>query len=399
MDALVEKFRKKTAQVSTAFSRSLMGRIDWNVRLIGIKGARGVGKTTLLLQHIKKNHKTDESVLYVSLDDIWFADNRLVDLADDFVKRGGKHLFLDEVHKYPDWSREIKNIYDDFPETQVVFTGSSLLEILNARADLSRRAVTYKLQGLSFREYLNFVNHTDFPIYGLNEILERHAEISGDIANQVKPLQFFAKYLKEGYYPFFYEDLSSYHSRIQEVINHIIDAELPLLRGVDVTFSRKIKQLLLIISETAPFIPNIKKISEKTGIGRNTLISYMQYLQEADLITHLYKSARGISRMQKPDKIFLENSNIAYAVNPFTPDPGSLRETFFLNQLKHQHQLSYPESGDFLIDDAFLVEVGGKNKPSKQLSEWPKDKAFVAADDIEYGYANKIPLWLFGFLY
>lgn len=376
-----------------------MDRIDWSVRLIGIKGARGVGKTTLLLQHIKKNFKVDESVLYVSLDDIWFADNRLVDLADDFAKRGGTHLFMDEVHKYPDWSREIKNIYDDFPEIQMVFTGSSLLEILNARADLSRRAVTYRLQGLSFREYLNFVNHSDFPIYDFNEILEGHPDISNDILNRTKPLKYFTHYLKEGYYPFFFEDLPSYHSRIQEVINFIIDAELPLLRGVDVTFSRKIKQLLLIISETAPFIPNIKKISEKTGIGRNTLINYMQYLQEADLITHLYKDSRGISRMQKPDKIFLENPNIAYAVNPFTPDPGSLRETFFLNQLKHQHQVSYPLSGDFLINDAFLIEVGGKNKQAKQISEWPKNMAFVATDGIEYGHSNKIPLWLFGFLY
>ncbi|MFO7882760.1 MAG: AAA family ATPase [Kosmotogaceae bacterium] len=399
MDALIEKFRKKIALVSLDFSRSLMDRIDWNARLIGIKGARGVGKTTLLLQYIKKNFKIDESVLYVSLDDIWFSDNRLVDLADDFVKKGGKHLFLDEVHKYPDWSREIKNIYDDFPEIHVVFTGSSLLEILNARADLSRRSLIYRLQGLSFREYLNFINHLDFPVYGLHEIIEGHEDISGKILSRTKPLKYFANYIKEGYYPFFYEDLPSYHNRIQEVVNLIIDIELPLLRNVEVAFTRKIKQLLLIISESAPFIPNISKLSEKIGINRNTLVSYMQYLQEADLIAPLYKNSYGISRMQKPDKIFLENTNIAYAINPFTPDSGNLRETFFLNQLKYQHQISYPFSGDFLIDDEYLIEVGGKNKSAKQLSDWPENKAIVAADGIEFGHSGKIPLWLFGFLY
>jgi len=399
MDALIEKFRKKIALVSLDFSRSLMDRIDWNARLIGIKGARGVGKTTLLLQYIKKNFKIDESVLYVSLDDIWFSDNRLVDLADDFVKKGGKHLFLDEVHKYPDWSREIKNIYDDFPEIHVVFTGSSLLEILDARADLSRRALVYRLQGLSFREYLNFVDHYDFPVYKLQEIIEGHEGISSNILSRTKPLKYFTNYIKEGYYPFFHEDLPSYHNRIQEVVNLIIDIELPLLRNVEVAFTRKIKQLLLIISESAPFIPNISKLSEKIGINRNTLISYIQYLQEADLIAPLYKNSYGISRMQKPDKIFLENTNIAYAINPFTPDSGNLRETFFLNQLKYQHQISYPFSGDFLIEEEFLIEVGGKNKSAKQLSDWSEHKAIVAADGIEFGYSGKIPLWLFGFLY
>ncbi len=399
MNSLIEKFRKKIKLVSTDFSRSLMDEINWNARLIGIKGARGVGKTTLLLQYIKKHLPLDSSVLYVSLDDIWFSEHKLVDLADTFTKKGGKYLFLDEVHKYPDWSKEIKNIYDDHPDLHLVFTGSSLLEILNARADLSRRALTYQLQGLSFREYLKLLKHKDLPVYELHELIEHHEDIAADIVNKIKPLVFFDHYLREGYYPFFNEDPKSYHIRIEEVINLIIDIELPLLRKVDIGFTRKIKQLLLIISESAPFIPNISKLSQKIGINRTTLIAYMQYLQEADLIAHLYKDSFGISRMQKPDKIFLENTNIAFAINPAYPNPGNLRETFFLNQLKYKHKLNYPSSADFLIDQKFLFEIGGKNKGQKQIANWPEEKAFIAADGIEYGNDRKIPLWLFGFLY
>ncbi len=399
MDLLIEKFRKKIGLVATDFSRSLMGEINWNARLIGIKGARGVGKTTMLLQYIKKNLKIDESVLYVSLDDIWFSDHKLVDLADSFIKKGGKYLFLDEVHKYPDWSKEIKNIYDDHPELHIIFTGSSLLELLNARADLSRRALTYRLQGLSFREYLNLLKHIEIPIIELHELFKHHEDIAADIVHKAKPLKYFEHYLREGYYPFFNEDPASYHIRIEEVMNLIIDIELPFLRKVDISFTRKIKQLLLIISESAPFIPNISKLSQKIGINRTTLIAYMQYLQEAELITHLYKDSFGISRMQKPDKIFLENTNIAFAINPAYPNQGNLRETFFLNQLKYKHKLNYPVSGDFLIDNEFLIEVGGMNKSPKQIANWPEEKAFIAADGIEYGHGRKIPLWLFGFLY
>ncbi len=399
MENLREKFRKKIAQVSLDFTRGIMDEIEWNARLIGIKGARGVGKTTLLLQYIKKNLHPDHTVLYVSLDDIWFANNKLTDLADIFVKNGGKYLFLDEVHKYPDWSRELKNIYDDYAEIKVVFTGSSLLEILNARADLSRRTIVYRMQGLSFREYLNFVTQAQFSVYSLENIMKEHENIVQEIILKTKPIQYFQDYLRQGYYPFFKETPSLYHYRIEEILNMIVEVELPLLRGIDVGLTQKVKQLLLIISESAPFIPNISKLSDRIGINRNTLIHYLYYLQEADIIKNLYKNVTGLSRMQKPDKIYLENANTGFAINPSIPDKGNMRETFFLNQVGYAHQASYPEFGDFLIDQKYLFEIGGKNKTSKQIKQWPQEKAFMAVDDIEYGEGRRIPLWLFGFLY
>ena len=399
MDYIKEKFRKKLAAVSLSFIRSIMQEIEWNARLIGIKGARGVGKTTLILQYIKKYHKHDDSVLYVSLDDIWFSDHRLTDLTDDFVKKGGRFLFLDEVHKYPDCSIEIKNIYDDYPELHIVFTASSMLEILDARADLSRRAQVYKMQGLSFREFLNFTQNTDLKIYSLHEIVAGQYRIEEEILQHVKPLRFFRDYLSKGYYPFFNEIPSLYYSRIEEIINMIIEIELPLLRGVDISFSQKLKKLLLIISESAPFVPNITKLSERIGINRNTLIGYLHFLQEADLTKNIYKDASGITRMQKPDKIFLENTNLAYAVNPLSPDTGNIRETFFLNQLQFHHKVSYPENGDFIVQEPGQEADVGGSKNLKQLANWQKENAFAAIDDIEYGNDQRIPLWLLGFLY
>lgn len=399
MDYLKEKFRKKLTRVSLSFIRSIMEEIEWNARLIGVKGARGVGKTTLMLQYIKKYFRHDDTVLYVSLDDIWFSDHRLTELTDDFVKKGGRYLFLDEVHKYPDWSIEIKNIYDDYPDLHIVFTASSMLEILDARADLSRRAVIYEMQGLSFREYLNFTQNNELKSYSLDDILHNHYAITEEVLQQLKPLKFFNDYLGKGYYPFFKETPSLYYHRIEEVINMIIEIELPLLRGVDISYAQKLKRLLLIISESAPFVPNVTKLSERIGINRNTLVSYLHFLREADLTRNLYKDAKGITRMQKPDKIFMENTNISYALNPTDPDKGNIRETFFLNQLHYHHEVSYPEQGDFIIDGQYLFEIGGKSKNMKQLSGWQKENAFAAIDDIEYGTGQRIPLWLFGFLY
>ena len=399
MNKLFEKHSKKLASTSLYFVRGIMNQINWNARLIGIRGARGVGKTTLLLQYIKKYLPNSSEALYANLDDIWFSENNLVDLVDDFVKQGGRYLFLDEVHKYNDWSKEIKNIYDDHPELYIVFTGSSLLEILDARADLSRRAVIYQMQGLSFREFLNFSLHTNLRIFSFEEILSNHIQLSEEVLDTIKPLKYFGAYLQKGYYPFFKEVPELYHSRLEEILNMIIYIELPLLRGVDIHFSSKLKQLLLIISESAPFIPNINKLSEKIKINRNTLISYLRFLEEAGIILRLYRKSKGISRMQKPDKIFLENTNIAFAVNTSSPNAGNLRETFFFNQLKYQHYLTFPKTADFMVDDSWFIEVGGKNKTGEQINHLSKNKAFLAIDNIEYGYMNHIPLWMFGFLY
>lgn len=398
MEELVERYFKKIGLTQTTFVRSIVSEINWGARLIGIKGARGVGKTTLLLQYIKLNLMNEvQSTLYVSLDNIWFSDHKLIDLVDQFVKRGGKYLFLDEVHKYPQWSVEIKNIYDDFPELKVVFTGSSLLEILNARADLSRRAVIYTMQGLSFREYLNMQLGTDFKPIKLSDILALHFTISQEVVAKIKPLQHFSDYLKRGYYPFFKEEVDLYHGRLEEVINMILEVELPLLRGVDISYVKKLKQLLLVVSESAPFVPNITKLSERIGINRQTLLTYLFYMNEAHLLYSIYKDAEGISLLQKPDKLFLENTNLMFTLKGTASDIGNLRETFFANQLRYKHRLEYSEKSDFLIDRKFTFEVGGIGKGKHQIENIPN--AYIVADDIEYGFGNKIPLWLFGFLY
>lgn len=398
MEQLIEKYLKKISLTDVHFVRSILYDINWDARLIGIKGARGVGKTTLLLQYIKLHLLPEiQSTLYVSLDSIWFSEHKLIDMVDQFVKRGGRYLFLDEVHKYPQWSIVIKNIYDDYPELKVVFTGSSLLEILNARADLSRRAVVYTMQGLSFREYLNMELGMDFKPLELNYLLQHHYAISEEILEKIKPLQYFPTYLKHGYYPFYKEENDSYHTRLEEVINMILEVELPLLRGVDVSYIKKLKQLLLIVSDSAPFIPNVSKLSERIGINRQTLLTYLFYLNEAHLVYSIYKDARGISLLQKPDKLFMENSNLMYTLKGQAMDVGNMRETFFANQLRYRYLVEYSEQSDFLIDGKYTFEVGGKSKNKRQVTSLPD--AYIVADDIEYGFNNKIPLWLFGFLY
>jgi Predicted ATPase (AAA+ superfamily) len=397
MDAIIEKSYQKVRETDTRFIRSIMYKIDWNDRLIGIRGARGVGKTTLLLQRMKKYLGISGEVLYASLDNLWFSEHSLQSLVDYFVKRGGKYLFLDEVHKYPKWSQALKNIYDDYKELKVVFTGSSLLEILNARADLSRRAIVYNLQGLSYREFLNITQKTDFEAVSFDDILKNQKEISDGILSKVKPLQFFDDYLRYGYYPFFTEGLAKFSYRLEEVVNLILEVELPLLRNIEPAYVPKIKQLLQIVSESVPFIPNIDKLSNRINIHRNTLLSYLYYLQETCLTNQLHKDISGVNRLQKPNKIYLENTNLAYVLAGNNTDTGNMRETFFLNQLSYNHTVEYPNSGDFWVDKKYLFEIGRKNKTGKQLKDSPN--SFIVSDSIEYGFDNKIPLWQFGMLY
>ncbi len=398
MDDLFEKYQKKIQNTSTLFVRSFIDDVNWDARLIGIKGARGVGKTTLLLQYMKLHLNNElEKSLYVSLDSVAFANRNLVDLADQFVKKGGRYLFLDEVHKYANWAQELKNIYDDYPELKVVFTGSSLLEILNARADLSRRALIYTMQGLSFREYLSLETGKPFERLSLAEILNNHLVAAKVINAEIKPFQYFETYLQRGYYPFYKEQPENYAQRIEEIINMMLEIELPLLRGVDLGYTHKVKQLLAIISESVPFIPNVSNLSAKMGINRATLMNYLHYLAEIGLTINLYKDAKGNSKLQKPSKIYLENTNLMYVLSPSKANNGNVRETFFANQLGNKHQLSYHETADFFVDETYTFEIGGKDKSRTQIENL--DNAFIVSDTIEYGYQNRIPLWLFGFLY
>jgi predicted AAA+ superfamily ATPase len=401
MDTLIELSRQRIAAAPLDFIRSISKKIPWESRLIGIRGARGTGKTTLLLQRIKERYRDEPGrVLYTSLDNMWFSRHDLLELAAGFVKRGGTHLFLDEVHKYPEWPRVIKNLYDDYPELSIVFTGSSLLEILDSRADLSRRAVAYTMQGLSFREYLNLGAGIDFPSYTLEEILKNHEKLSAQICGKIKPFQYFSSYLESGYYPYFMEGLDTYHLRLEETVAMILELELPLLRHVQTAYVPKLKQLLSIISESAPFIPNVSKLGERIGINRQTLLSYLQYMEEARLTRNLYRQGRGIGMLRKPDKLFLENTNLMYLFKAGLTDIGNVRETFLVNQLGYEHDITFPETGDLLAGGKYLIEAGGKRKTRRQLARIPEIyDACIAADDIEYGHDNKIPLWLFGFLY
>ncbi|EOZ93744.1 ATPase [Indibacter alkaliphilus LW1] len=392
MELLFELYFKLLKNVNISFQRSLMEKIQWQHRLIGITGARGVGKTTILLQYLSKSKLSRNESLYVSLDHIWFSKNSLLDLADQFSKSGGKVLVIDEVHKYANWSQEIKNIYDFYPELRVIFTGSSLLEILNSAADLSRRAVLYSMKGLSFREFLNFDQGLNLPFYSLETILKQHQEIADEILSQVKPLKFWNQYLKQGYYPFYKEFGELYHQQILAVINLTLEVELPLLRKVDVAYIPKIKQLLAIIADSVPFTPNISKLSEKIAINRTTLLTYLHFLEESGLIYGLHQNTEGVSLLQKPEKIYLNNPNLAFALGS-NVDIGNIRETFFLNQVNVSHKLNLPPNADFQIDKSTVVEVGGKNKKGNQTCD------YYALDDIETGLNNKIPLWLFGFLY
>ena len=397
MEELFNRYQRISQKIQTVFVRSFMQEVNWNARLIGIKGARGVGKTTLLLQYLKINFTDNRALtLYVSLDSFAFRGKTLLGLADEFVRNGGKHLFLDEVHKYPNWAQELKNIYDDYSELQIVFTGSSLLEILNSRADLSRRVVIYHMQGLSFREFIILETGIFFAPLTLESILKDHLHLAGLINAKIKVFPHFEKYLKQGYYPFYREELDLYEQRVEEVINMMLEIELPLLRGMDIGLVPKIKQLLVIISESVPFVPNIVNLSQKIEIHRTTLMSYLFYLQELGLTYHLLKEARGSVRLQKPAKIYLENTNLMYVLSSFSANRGNVRETFFANQVGYKHKISFHEKTDFLVDNTYAFEIGGKDKSKKQITGI--ENAYIVSDEIEYGYQNKIPIWLFGFL-
>ena len=380
------------------FERELERKINWNARLISVRGSRGTGKTTLFLQHIKKTFSNNlNKVLYVNLDNIYFSNNTLVELAEKFASRGGTHLFIDEVYKYENWSKEIKNLYDDFPELHIAFTGSSLLEILNGRADLSRRTLVYELTGLSFREYLSLIKAHDFPIFTLEEILKNNEQISAEIASKIKPFEFFDDYLSFGYYPYFLEGKDDYFNRLNETLNMILEVELPMLRGLEIAYIPRIKKLLAVIGESAPFIPNITQLAAKIGISRQTLLIYLKYLEDAKLINQLYKKSRGLSVLEKPEKILMENTNLIELFNGENVNTGSRRETFVLNQLLHSHKLDFSEESDFFVDSKYTFEVGGKNKKRKQIQEIPD--SYIIADDIEFGTDRRIPIWLLGFMY
>lgn len=397
MEALRQKFYEKYALTQTKTARNFINTIDWSNRFIGIKGSRGVGKTTLLLQYIKKNFKPDNTVLYISLDNFYFTENRLYEFADVFYKKGGKLLAIDEVHRYPEWAIELKNIYDDMPDLKVVFTGSSLLHLHKAKADLSRRVVMYEMPGLSFREFLSFENNTDFPIYSFDNIIQNHIEMAMDIMKNIKPLAYFDNYLNYGYYPFFLENKNSFHQKLNETLLTVLEVDIPQFEFIQTSNIIYLKKLLKIISRSVPFKPNMNALSERTGISLNTLKTYLKYLNDANLLSMLYHPNKGINSLNKPEKIYLENTNLIYNLADNVPNIGNIRETFFFNQIEKIHNTKATKYADFLIDDTFTFEIGGKSKQQKQIKDI--ENSYVVKDNIEIGSDNIIPLWLFGFLY
>ena len=392
MESLFATSQLLISRVDTTYVRDKHNEIDWNSRLVAILGARGTGKTTMILQHIRL-HNTTSQALYVMADDFYFTSHRLEELANKFMLLGGKYLYIDEIHKYKGWSTEIKNIYDKMPDLHVVYSGSSILDLEKGGADLSRRKLEYIMPGLSFREYLNISQGWNLPRYTLEEILAGKVDFPYKAA---RPLQLFASYLREGYYPFFKE--GNYTMRLNGIIKQVVEDDVPKFADMEIASVQKLKKLLYVLAQNVPFKPNYAKLERDLGISRNTLPKYMQYLEKAGLIGVLREKVQGIKLLEKIEKIYLNNPNEAYILSDETPNIGTLRETIFFAWLRVEHLVSSSPVSDFEVD-GLTFEIGGKNKGKKQLTTLPSDKAYVVKDDTEYVFQNFIPLWMFGFVY
>jgi len=398
METLFQKHRTLISQVSMDIIRETMNVIAWEKQLVAIRGSRGVGKTTLIRQYIRKTYGIQAGkALYCALDGMYFTNHTLLELAERFHMMGGSHLFLDEVHKYPTWSREIKEIIDLYPDLRVSFTGSSLLQILNADADLSRRVLSYTMEGLSFREFLHFYKNIDIPKHSLADILAFPDEICGEVNGVCHPQPLFEEYLRVGYYPFYDGNEVEYYSRIENVINFIIEQELPQFCGVDPAYTRRIKALLLYLADNVPYEVNIAKLSATLELNKQTVLNYLGNLQRAELLHLLYSDYKSVTRMQKPDKVYLQNPNLFYALGQ-QGKIGTIRECFVVNQLCCGHTVEYGRTqGDFIVDGKITVEVGGQDKTFDQIAGVPD--SFILADRLEYPVGKKLPLWMAGLIY
>jgi predicted AAA+ superfamily ATPase len=378
-----------------AYRRYFFDIVDFHERLIGLIGARGIGKTTFLLQYLQSLDLPDEKKLYVSVDSILASNMKLFEIAEDFSNLGGKVLVIDEIHKYRDFELELKEIYD-FLDLRTIFSGSSAMVLEHKKADLSRRAMIYRLKGLSFREFLEMKLGMGFPSHTLQEILDDHIDIAKAIVKKIKPLEHFREYLQTGYYPFYFESPQSYCIKLEETINTVIESDLPIVFNIEPSNIHKLKQLTAYLCGAKPYELNLTALAQKIGINRKTLYQYIHYLTLGNIFSRLEAKGKGDNIFSKPAKLYLNNPNLnfCYCQNS---EKGTIREEFFMNMLTIEHKLLYPKRGDFLIDERYLFEIGGKDKSFRQIKEIPD--SFIAADDIEVGFGNKIPLWLFGFLY
>lgn len=396
LQPLFANYHRKIAKISLDFKRYLYSQINWDARMIGVKGARGVGKTTLLLQHILDNYKDIDQTLYVSLDDLWFSTHSLMDLVDWADRHNITRLYLDEVHRYRQWSETLKNIYDNYPDMSIVYTSSSLLAMDNAKVDLSRRQTPYMFHGLSFREFLTFENAIKIPAIPLESLLHDHVKYAMQITKNVKIAPLFEAYLVHGYYPFFREAGEDFSIRLRETIPVVIDTDLPAVENVSFDTLQKIKKLLMLISQQVPFEPNMAELWKQLSTNNELGLRMLYALDRAQILTLLTSKTKSYKYLYKPDKIFLNNTNLMHVLCS-TVSKGTERETFFLSQMAVSHDVKMPQKGDFLINDRYLFEVGGKGKTFEQIKDIPE--SYLAVDDTDVGFANRIPLWMFGLTY
>lgn len=393
---LYDSYHRKIAKVDLRFKRYLYSQINWKARIISIKGARGTGKTTMLLQHILENFEDIDQTLYASLDNLWFATHSLMELVDWADRHGISRLYLDEVHRYELWSQSLKNIYDDYPDMSIVYTSSSLLVLDNATVDMSRRQTPYTLYGLSFREYLELEGIFKTEAISLDDVLMHHVKKAMNIVGRIKVAPLFEAYLAHGYYPFYRESLEDFPSRLREAVTVVIDSDLPAVENVTYETLQKTKKLLMIISEHVPFEPTMSELWRQLSTDNESGLKMLYALDKAHVLALLTAKTNNYKSLSKPDKIFLSNPNLMHVLCPKV-DKGNERETFFISQLRVLHDVRYPKQGDFLIDNKFLFEVGGKNKTFEQIADVPN--SYLAVDDTEVGSGCRIPLWMFGFLY
>ena len=397
MDRLYKTYGRLLAETNLAFTRYLYKQINWDNKLIVIKGAKGVGKTTMLLQHILRSFPDREKALYASLDHIWFANHSILDLAEYHYTHGGTHLFLDEVHKYKGWQQEIKNIYDSYPQLHVVVTGSSMLKLEEQLlGDLSRRHRQYTLEGLSFREYLELEQVARLPVLPMETVLKDHFTQASQITSKVKVLRHFEKYLESGYYPFFREEGDGFADRLQQVIDTIVTSEIPSVSNIEFDSVYKAKRLLAILAESSPYTSNISSLCVALQASRNNVLKLIDLMDKAALVRRLYATDSGMNVLTKPEKILFYNTSLMYCLTS-KAEAGTMRETYLASQLGVSHQLTMPAQGDLVADCRWLFEVGGKNKGFSQIKGI--ENSYVVSDNIDIGHGDKIPLWLFGLLY
>lgn len=393
---LVDVYHRRLAVVDMGFVRFLHDKINWSSRLIGIRGSRGTGKTTLLLQHIKRTFESVDDALWVSLDNLWFKTHTLQDLVEFLYSRGLRYLFVDEVHKYPDWTIVLKNIYDSYPDLNIVYTGSSMLEIDHSKSDLSRGQSLYTLPVMSFREFLYLSNGLEMPAISLDDLLRDHVSLAMDLTPRVTILQLFDDYLRRGCYPFFLEAGEEYLLRLADVATQEIESDMPAVESVSYTTIEKTKKLLAIIAQSVPMVPNVSRLVVSLESTRDSCLRMLQALERAQIISTLTKTPKSYKRLTSPDKIYLGNTNLMAALGTKV-DLGNRRETFFNNHLQVIGNVTMPTKGDFLIDGKYLFEVGGSGKTFDQIKDEPN--SFLAVDDVEIGSGSRIPLWMFGLLY